>query len=233
MTRLLRLYPRRWRARYEAEFLDLIEARPPSPRDVLDILLGAFDARLHPELVEPGPDVVAEAGSSLATRFGALPAIAAGVIWAAAGAYQASIRIMPTYKDSTVLTVLVVIALVLGAIAILATLPRLPIHHKGARNAAISMIVAAPLILGGWPLVVVGFYLNVIVSAVFGGILFTNGRRVAGLSFLVTALVLSSFNTENNLALLSIPYGVAWVVVGLSLALQRPSPVLATTVAEA
>jgi hypothetical protein len=233
MTRLLRLYPGRWRARYEAEFLDLIEARPPSPRDVLDILLGAFDARLHPELVEPGPDVADEAGPSLATRLGALPAIAAGVIWAAAGLYQASIRIMPTYKDSTVLTVLVVIALVLGAIAVLATLPRLPIHRTGARNAAICMVVAAVLMLGGWPLLLVGFFLNIIVSAIFGGILFTNGRRVAGLSFLITALVLTSFNTENNLALLSIPYGVAWVVVGLSLALQRPSPVIATTVAEA
>ena len=42
---LVRLYPRSWRARYGEEFLDLLEQRPLSPSDVLDILLAAGDAR--------------------------------------------------------------------------------------------------------------------------------------------------------------------------------------------
>jgi hypothetical protein len=49
---LLRLYPETWRARYGAEFTDLLSARPPSPRDRFDILRGALDARLNPQLTE-------------------------------------------------------------------------------------------------------------------------------------------------------------------------------------
>lgn len=46
--RLLRLYPHSWRDRYEAEFLDLLEARPATLPDLIDILRGALDAHLHP-----------------------------------------------------------------------------------------------------------------------------------------------------------------------------------------
>lgn len=45
---LLRLYPAAWRARYEDEFLALLEERPLSPFDAFDIALGALDARLRP-----------------------------------------------------------------------------------------------------------------------------------------------------------------------------------------
>lgn len=48
MRLLVRLYPAAWRARYEDEFLAVLEERPLSPFDVFDILLGAFDARLRP-----------------------------------------------------------------------------------------------------------------------------------------------------------------------------------------
>jgi drug/metabolite transporter (DMT)-like permease len=48
MRILLRLYPATWRARYEDEFLAVLEERPLSPFDVIDIMLGALDARLRP-----------------------------------------------------------------------------------------------------------------------------------------------------------------------------------------
>lgn len=44
----LRLFPRGWRDRYADEFLALIEDRPPGPRDTLDIIVSALDARLRP-----------------------------------------------------------------------------------------------------------------------------------------------------------------------------------------
>lgn len=47
MRLLLRLYPAAWRARYEEEFLAVLEERPLSPFDVFDIALGALDARLR------------------------------------------------------------------------------------------------------------------------------------------------------------------------------------------
>jgi hypothetical protein len=47
---LVRLYPRAWRERYEEEFAAMLEQRPASLLDVLDIVFGALDARLHPQL---------------------------------------------------------------------------------------------------------------------------------------------------------------------------------------
>ena len=47
---ILRLYPRPWRERYEEEMLALLEQRPLSFADVLDLLTGACDAQLHPHL---------------------------------------------------------------------------------------------------------------------------------------------------------------------------------------
>jgi hypothetical protein len=44
---LIRLYPRVWRERYEDEFEALLEECLHSPLDVLDIFLGALDARLE------------------------------------------------------------------------------------------------------------------------------------------------------------------------------------------
>ena len=45
---LVRLYPSRWRRRYEAEFRALLDEAPLSPRLVLDVLAGALGARLAP-----------------------------------------------------------------------------------------------------------------------------------------------------------------------------------------
>ena len=51
---LLWLYPRHWRERYEEEMLAMLELRPCSLLDALDLILGAFDAHLHPSLGTTG-----------------------------------------------------------------------------------------------------------------------------------------------------------------------------------
>jgi len=50
MKWLIRLYPSEWRARYGAELEDILASRTPSPGLIADVLLGAFDARMHPQL---------------------------------------------------------------------------------------------------------------------------------------------------------------------------------------
>jgi hypothetical protein len=50
---LLRLYPHRWRQRYEEEIGELLDAAPLTVGAIADLLRGAFDAHVHPELVEP------------------------------------------------------------------------------------------------------------------------------------------------------------------------------------
>ena len=60
-TGLLRLYPRAWRERYGDEFAELLSARPPSVRDRVDIVRGALDARVHPQLATaPTPRTAAK-----------------------------------------------------------------------------------------------------------------------------------------------------------------------------
>ena len=44
---VLRLYPRRWRERYEGEMRALLAEREPGLGDLLDLALGGIDARLH------------------------------------------------------------------------------------------------------------------------------------------------------------------------------------------
>jgi len=51
---LLRLYPRTWRERYEEEFLAMLEQRPISFLDGIDLFFGALDAQLHPHLGTTG-----------------------------------------------------------------------------------------------------------------------------------------------------------------------------------
>lgn len=80
--RLLRLYPREWRDRYGEEFTELLAARPPSLRDRLDIVRGALDARIHPQVVGTG----APRSAAARDRILALGAITAGLMfsgWAA------------------------------------------------------------------------------------------------------------------------------------------------------
>jgi hypothetical protein len=47
---LVRLYPRAWRERYEEEFVAMLEQRPMSLADALDVVLGALDAHLDPQV---------------------------------------------------------------------------------------------------------------------------------------------------------------------------------------
>jgi hypothetical protein len=58
---LLRLYPPRWRQRYEEEVGALVDEQPLGAGVVLDLLRGAFDAHIHPEL--GAPSLVGSTGS--------------------------------------------------------------------------------------------------------------------------------------------------------------------------
>ncbi|GAC1319865.1 MAG: hypothetical protein NVS2B16_16860 [Chloroflexota bacterium] len=50
MNALVRLYPRAWRERYGDEFAAVLEDEALSPFDVVDLVLGALDAHLHPQV---------------------------------------------------------------------------------------------------------------------------------------------------------------------------------------
>jgi hypothetical protein len=55
---LVGLYPRAWRERYEEEFVAMLEQRPASPSDLVDVALGALDAWVRPQVVSEGGRLV-------------------------------------------------------------------------------------------------------------------------------------------------------------------------------
>ena len=50
MNALLRLYPRAWRDRYGDELVALLEDHPLTPLVLIDVIRGALDAHLHPQV---------------------------------------------------------------------------------------------------------------------------------------------------------------------------------------
>ena len=54
MRALLTLYPRSWRRRYGAEFGAVLDEQRSSPGLILDIVLGAIDAHLDPQVADDG-----------------------------------------------------------------------------------------------------------------------------------------------------------------------------------
>lgn len=84
MSSLVRLYPRAWRARYGVEFEGLLAERPPSTRDVIDIVLGALDARLSPQVETAKPP----RRIHVTDRMAGVAAISGGLLWC--GTYLAA-----------------------------------------------------------------------------------------------------------------------------------------------
>ena len=79
-SRLVRLYPAKWRARYGDEFEAILEERPLGPFDVADILLGALDAQLR--LRREGTGIAQGKGFSMSLRIGGFASILGGALLA-------------------------------------------------------------------------------------------------------------------------------------------------------
>lgn len=71
----LRLYPGWWRVRYGDEVGVLLEDRPPTRRDRVDLVRGAADAWLHPPIPSRIPAVAALVGGGLWTMLAAIVAL--------------------------------------------------------------------------------------------------------------------------------------------------------------
>ncbi|HEX5015891.1 MAG TPA: hypothetical protein VFV72_17225 [Candidatus Limnocylindrales bacterium] len=149
MSALIRLYPRAWRERYEAEFLTLLEARPPTLYDRFDIVRGALDARLHPQVrsAEREDPSVPEGDRRIARVLG-YAGIAGAILWPLSflvmlagpvvydgdGAYRDGSAAFPFFFGAVVL-------MVAGLIGHLITLPRTAVVGRA------SALIAIPLFL--------------------------------------------------------------------------------------
>jgi hypothetical protein len=151
VSALVRLYPAAWRERYEEEFLDLLEARPPTVGDRFDIVRGAIDARRHPQVRRPEapettPDGPSHADWLVARRLG-IGAVVGSVVWVLAW-WVASIGPLvndggSSYRDGSAAFPLILLAILLLCGGLVGHLIRLPRAAYVARIGASVTIIFA------------------------------------------------------------------------------------------
>lgn len=168
MSRLVRLYPQAWRDRYESEFLGLLGERTPTLAHRFDIVRGALDAHLHPQVRRhadaPAPHPVPDDDLRVARRLG-FAAVIGAVLWPAAFAVASIGPVVydgdGAYRDGAAALPILLLAVILLAAGLVGHLIRLPRDARLARGSALTAIPF--LVLWGlgpwlWPLglVVVG-----------------------------------------------------------------------------
>ena len=224
MSRLVGLYPRPWRVRYESEFLALLAARPPSLRDRLDIVLGAVDARIRPQL--PGGAAPSE---YTVARGAGLAAIAGGALWCATYLGPGLARAEGEWSGLIVLAVGLMLLSLPGAYLAAYRRPLLVASGVG--------VVSVLAILGGqlpYGLLLAGPGLALLALLGPGALALAAARAgvaprrrwwllagafAAPLGGAVLA-GLGAFAAGNWVALAvaaSLPYGLAWTLIGASL----------------
>jgi hypothetical protein len=225
-TWLLRLYPAAWRARYGAEFTELLLARPPSARDRLDIVRGAVDARLHPQLTE---DPVIRV-STPADRLLALAGVVAGALftgWAAVlvavGPRWGAMELVDEGLMAAAYGALVV-AMILAVCVVLGLATRY-LDELGSFGAIAAVTIAIGFLLtyaGAGPVAVV--VLSGGTVALVPGLARVARPLVGGFLGLMTILVMlamfgfvGSGGQATFFYLWMCGYGPAWILVGFSL----------------
>lgn len=235
MTRLLALYPRAWRDRYEAEFLILLAERPPSLGDRLDTARGALDAHLHPQ--EPGPGRERDR-SGFGPLLGFVLLVGAVVIMANGpvrhdeyGAYRDGMLGMPLFF----------VSLLLLSFGLYRVVDRLPAAAMASRAAGWTAIIVGPI----WS--VMPWVAPIGVALLLGVLGLSVGARRAGIwpawseIVLVVALAVPTgmllalpFVPWYTMRVLELnplvfvgPIGAIWLVVGGLLLRGAPRPTLA------
>jgi hypothetical protein len=188
----------------------LLAARPPDLGDRLDIVRGALDARLHPQVQEPPrPEPAANP-----LRLSSLAAIAGGILWMVGGvAFVATpIDVDLGYKNSNVpYLITVVAALLTGQLAISVT-RRLRAELRALRIPTGAIVLGTFGLLLPWPILALGFYSLMLGTMGFALLLNARlGRAAVVLGAAAFASLL--FNTETISALILVGMGTAWILV--------------------
>jgi hypothetical protein len=225
MSRLLRLYPAAWRQRYLAEVTDLLAERPADIRNRIDIVRGALDAWLHPELVDTARAEERKELLMRSLRASGL-AVVGGGMWIIAGLVINATPLSPseTYKDATAGLIVLVVGAILTALASVLFATSSLASSRPTQVAARGMLVLALVIIAPWPWMIVGFFGYATATAIFGLLLGSALKHPLGGALAVAALILLATNVEDARALLTIPLGLAWIAVGALVFHRVPAP---------
>jgi hypothetical protein len=198
MTRLVALYPRSWRDRYEDEFLAMMEERPPDALDPVDIIRGALDARLHarrgPVADGPGDGPLPYNGLWSTGRAGAVT-LAGGFIWLATIVIALNGPIISddggAYRDGSAAWPSFIASLVLLGSGIWAVAATVPSSSRVARTAALVAGLAGTLwALGPW-ILMAGVVMCAGVAILAVGAARTGRWRVSDAVAIVGAIVVA------------------------------------------
>jgi hypothetical protein len=228
MSRLLRLYPAAWRERYEAEFVGMIQDRPIGLAAVVDIVHGAIDAHMHPELIGGVPPAWTH-------RLPGLLATVAGLIWS-----WYYLRILLATQEEWGYGVMIAMLLMLFAV-----LGDFVASYARQIGLTVSAVVAAAVLAGFQPLsVIAGGALNLALGGAAGllvaGAMLTLAALRAGIGvglrwaliagvLLVPATVaipiMGGFGPTDPggapaMVVAILPYGIAWAIIGLRMTLR-------------
>jgi hypothetical protein len=196
MSRLLRLYPRAWRGRYGAELASILEARPATFMDRVDLIRGAVDAHLHPELVARNGEARQARDPASGSVLSGLLIVLGSALWLVG---VTTIAIQPLGfgdRESDALGPFVAIAGLLYAGAIL----RL-VWSGGIRGRIGSGVIAAfavtvlPMV---WPISVFGFYGLMISLAVTALNRAVAGRWPGWLAATISVAAVLAFGTNTE-----------------------------------
>ncbi len=253
MSRLVRLYPAAWRARYGDELEALLEDDPPSPFDTLDLLLGAIDAHLH--LRGLGRHTDDRKGIPMTLRLAGGAAIAGGGLWIAMIAVLAWLSSANAETgDGAVLFAMILAAQIVLLVALVGLSAFQADRHPAliwfaflvpAAGAVASVLGAVGMALrpdevlvaglSGWSIWALGMMATIVGAALFGAVTYLTAAlsRTGALVLTIGALIaLASIGTEifggpggpYLLLLGSVVLGAGWILLGLD-AVRRDLPV--------
>lgn len=234
MSRLLGLYPRTWRERYGEEFLALISERPPSFADRVDIIRGAVDARLHPQL--PGQDRTPDRAGF--APLGGLVLLVAAMWIGANGPVQYDEY--GTYRDGSAAVLPFLAAMGLLLFGIYRLMKRLPPESRGARVCAWLAIGTGALwsIMPWYAVAALAFFLAIVGFALGAQRVGVVSRRMTvglvavllvpiALYAAMAVLPWYAFRVSGlNFVVILAPLGGLYLLVGLGLfrGVPRPAP---------
>jgi len=182
VSRLLRLYPPAWREGYGDEFLALLADRPPSVRESVDIVRGAIDARLDPQLPRTR--------GSTDRRFVAplVGAVLFGAAWLIALNGPVRIDAYGTYRDGAAAMRFWLTSMLLLAVGFVSIVNRLPGRARVGRGAAVvAALEALTWSFGPWVMAAAIAMLGATVVLAVAGLRYAHWPRFTSMALAVVA----------------------------------------------
>ncbi len=159
MSSLLRLYPQAWRERYGDELVALLQDRPASMADHLDLIRGALDARLHPQV--RGAAAIPDKEFPVNQRAFGFVAAAGGIAWILG---ILSMYVLPRDSEGSrslglaMVGMALAIACIGAALGDLGTRPGSVASARTGRAVVVVSIALGFTLLPAWPVFLFGLF---------------------------------------------------------------------------